>query len=458
MRLTSRLVITLAVLAAAAVALAAFLWLRASPPDSPTILLGGTIVTPDTVIADGWVLVEHGRIRQVSAARPDAPNAIEVNTGGLIFPGLIDLHNHVSYDVFSRWQPPHLFSNRYEWRTDPDYLRLVGQPYDQLIGPQKLFCAMNTYGELRALAGGTTSILATAAADCIQGLVRNLDHNSGFYGFLEPDSLHILDEIEMRATTSPATISAVKTFLASRQSEAFLVHLAEGVDAASLDEFFFLQQQGLLTGKTVLIHGLALGPAQFQAMHAAGASLVWSPRSNVALYGQTTDIQSALQAGVRVALAPDWSVTGSSNMLYELHYAAQWNADHLAGSLTDQQLVRMVTALPAQIAGIDDQAGAIQPGLFADLLVISGDRADPYHALIQAQPADVQLVLIGGQPLYGAPGLMASFWKSSDLNALTVDGQPKMVKMPASAANLNDLETKLQSALAAQGASLAPLP
>src|SRR5215212_7596525 len=82
-------------------------------------------------------------------------------------------------------------------------------------------------------------------------------------------------------------------------------------------------------------------------------------------------------AGVPIALGPDWAITGSSNLLDELHYAAQWNADHLAGRLTDEQLVAMVTTIPAQMAGIDDAVGAIRAGLRADLLVIAGDRAHP---------------------------------------------------------------------------------
>ena len=39
-------------------------------------------------------------------------------------------------------------------------------------------------------------------------------------------------------------------------------------------------------------------------MAAYGMKLTWSPKSNVALYGATTDIPAALAAGVLVSLAP----------------------------------------------------------------------------------------------------------------------------------------------------------
>jgi len=53
------------------------------------------------------------------------------------------------------------------------------------------------------------------------------------------------------------------------------------------------------------------------------AKLIWSPHSNIVLDGET-NIRGALQHNVVVALAPDWSVTGSDNMLDELKTARLW--------------------------------------------------------------------------------------------------------------------------------------
>ena len=415
---------------------------------------------PDRVVQDGWVLVQDGKISRVFASKPDVSNATEVETGAIIFPGLIDLHNHVPYGVFPRWHPTRLFCDRYEWRDkDADFNGRVKKPVDYLLGQNPLgkdfSCDMNTYGELRALAGGTTSILAARNLGCIRGLVRNLDYSSGFYDTSEPDSTHILNEVNINPTTDPATLAAVNSFLADSQSEMLIVHLSEGVDVASQEEFHWFQDQGFLTSKTVIVHGVALRPKEFRAMHNAGTSLVWSPRSNVELYGETANVPAALDAGVRVGLAPDWTITGSSNLLDELHYAAQWNADHFSGRLTDQQLVDMVTTTAAQIAGIDDEVGAVQEGLYADLLIIRGNREDPYRALIQAQAGDVQLVLIGGQPIYGAPAFMEMFWTAPELDQVNVDSQPKMVRLPQG--RFSELASELQSVLASQGTSLAPL-
>jgi cytosine/adenosine deaminase-related metal-dependent hydrolase len=57
--------------------------------------------------------------------------------------------------------------------------------------------------------------------------------------------------------------------------------------------------------------------------------LFWSPRSNLELYGATANIGAALDAGVEIALAPDWAVTGSSNILNELKVASLWTMSGL---------------------------------------------------------------------------------------------------------------------------------
>src|SRR5262249_5382303 len=157
-----------------------------------------------------------------------------------------------------------------------------------------------------------------------------------------------------------AFVNTARLVIANPAYEAFAIHLAEGTDAAAEEQFVFMESQQLLNPKGVLIHGVSLVPHDFQAMAAIGTALVWSPRSNLELYGATADVNAALDAGVEVALAPDWAISGSGNMLDELRTAGQWNRDHLGGRLTDRQLVEMTSATPARIAGIDDEAGAIR--------------------------------------------------------------------------------------------------
>src|SRR5690242_14388111 len=86
-------------------------------------------------------------------------------------------------------------------------------------------------------------------------------------------------------------IRAISTFRETIDwtvTHSFVVHLAEGVDNASRDEFATLKQKGLLKPQTAIIHGTAFEASEFQEMAQVGAKLIWSPASNLTLYGKTT--------------------------------------------------------------------------------------------------------------------------------------------------------------------------
>jgi 5-methylthioadenosine/S-adenosylhomocysteine deaminase len=430
------------------------------PVAGDAVVLRGTIVTPDGVIKHGYVGVAHGRIVTVSDKQPDMPDAVSLNVDGIILPGFVDLHNHVPWNVLPRWRPGRTFTNQPEWADDPEF-EAFRAPFDHLVPAD--FCEMNAWGELRALVGGTTAIMATRSSPCIHGLVRNLDFNSGFYGTTELDREHIFNASGFRLpppsdVAGRAEFVQVARFLiANPFYEALVMHVAEGTDDYAEEQFTFLRDKHLLNPKGVLIHGISLGPSDFEAMATTGTALVWSPRSNLELYGTTANIPAALEAGVEIALAPDWAITGSSNMLDELRTAARWNSDHLGGRLTPRQLIDMATSTPARVAGLDDEVGEIRVGLRADLVVICGDPSDPYGSVIRASSSDVQLVLIDGVPLYGNLELMRRFWTPLELEEIPLPNPGKVLATGAAGISVAQIAARLQAALQANGTSLAPL-
>ena len=56
-------------------------------------------------------------------------------------------------------------------------------------------------------------------------------------------------------------------------------------------------------------------------MKDAGAKLVWSPQSNLRLYGETTLAAEALDVGVTMGLGADWLPSGSQSLLHEMKVA-----------------------------------------------------------------------------------------------------------------------------------------
>jgi hypothetical protein len=147
--------------------------------------------------------------------------------------------------------------------------------------------------------------------------------------------------------------------------------------------------------------------------------MVWSPFSNLLLYGATSHIGDALAAGVRVSIGPDWSPTGSKNLLGELK-VARLVSQSLGGLLSDRAIVALATRNAAAMVKWDGVLGSIEKGKRADLVVRSGTRGDPYAALLTAKETELSLVMINGVARYGETALMTKLQAAGE--KITVGG------------------------------------
>jgi cytosine/adenosine deaminase-related metal-dependent hydrolase len=443
--------------------------------DADKVLLKGMIVTPDLAFA-GEVLVVGDTITCAAAscsAAAGAATASVVDTQGIIFPGLIDTHNHILFDIFNEddWAPTQSYSNHNQWGASPRYKALVdakqwlNSEIDETVGgvvySSDVGCELDKYGELKGLIAGTTSILTSATPGnkgCYASLARTIDQT--------PNGLPT-DKIQT-ATLFPSTAAAdgVCTNQSTNKTDAYVIHIAEGIDATALKEFATLNTISTVDGclfnpKTTIIHGAALGDAELTQMATAGMSLVWSPQSNVFLYGAgtvltaTANIPLAMSKGINVALGPDWSIGGSQNILDELRFADKVDNTAWGNKITPQDLVKMVTINAAKALGLDTQIGSIAVGKKADLMIIGGDTTMPYDALLAARPADVRLVMVGGAVLYGDKVLQPISQAAPACEDLDICCQSKFVCVAApggTAANklgqsLADIEMSLNTNL-----------
>src|SRR5262249_48961543 len=103
---------------------------------SPKVALAGRVVTMDnayTVKPNTVVFIEKGAIVALQDRIQPVPAGFDkvpvVDIDGTIFPGLIELHNHLSYNALPPWSPiPKLFQHRGQWPDHPDYRRLISGP------------------------------------------------------------------------------------------------------------------------------------------------------------------------------------------------------------------------------------------------------------------------------------------------------------------------------------------
>jgi 5-methylthioadenosine/S-adenosylhomocysteine deaminase len=387
------------------------------PLTGPTFALHGVALLPSGP-ETAYVVVQGEKITAIATTLAQVPSSAKViETNGVIAPGLVDLHNHVAYDFIPFWNSGQRWQNRYQWARAKGYADAVKTPYNAVKGSAHM-CEAIKYGEFRALVGGTTSVEGSEDLACTRSWARNVE----FSNFC---SDHVRQDVLPVTALTQADADAMNAQFSSGATKAFVVHLAEGIDDSSRAEFDYMNKIGLIKPQLVAIHGTALTAAQLQQMGQVGAKLVWSPLSNLALYGQTTNIPAAVAAGVMISLAPDWAPSGSANVLGELKVADRVNKERFNGLLSDQELVAMVTSNPAKTIGLDDKIGSIAVGLYADLVVVRGDVTKPYRALIGAQPADVLLTTVGGQAFYGASDIVTAIGDGRAYVTVDACGEPR---------------------------------
>jgi len=322
------------------------------------------------------------------------------------------------------------------------------------------------------LIGGTTSIIglgsndpAHPSPDCLRGLVRNLDHYTGFYGSAVDheriaNSIGILPR-DMSAETAATHAQAI----AHGSLDLLAIHVAEGLptDQESSQELDMLEARGLLTAHTALVHSVGLSPSQLARVHRAGSSIVWSPRSNFELYGATANVEAAFREGVTISLAPDWSPSGSDNMWEEIQYAHNVSDRDLGGLFSARQLIEMASSIPARVAYIDDKVGTLAPGMRADLFLVHPLEAksaqamhSAYDAILSQGITAVDLVMVDGVSVYGKPELLKSLHLETE--SLTICGTEKALNSAAlPSGSFAQVESRLRDRMKAIGAELGPL-
>lgn len=394
---------------------------EAMPP--VPVAFGGIVLTPTRQLRRGWVVVDGGWIVEVSERRPSG--AVPIATGGVILPGMVDLHGHPEYNVFAAWEPPRRYLNRFGWRSSNEYDAVVKQPWRALTGggtELSLKATLARYAETRAMVGGVTAIQGASRHYPKQheALVRNVD-------------LWIFGKHVARSTIDIARFGSddVRRIVAGVEDgtvRAHYVHLAEGIrgNAACLTEWRRFLELGLLTSATVVVHGSALSRDHLAAIRDAGASLVWSPQSNLRLYGDTTDVAAARDLGLPIGLGADWLPSGSPSLLAEMKVARRVAAAQGARA-TARDLVLMVTRDNARIAGLGDHIGVLAPGRPADLVVLQRRHSDGYESVLAADPAHVDLVMIGGDLVYGRPDWLGEVTEAAEYEQVLAWGRPMLV-------------------------------
>lgn len=171
-------------------------------------------------------------------------------------------------------------------------------------------------------------------------------------------------------------------------------------------EFRWFTASGLLSPNLTFGHFIHTDDAILTATANSGVGMTWNPLSNGRMASGVADIPKYLKLGIRVGMGIDGEASGDladpfENMRAGLYAIRDKYQD--ATVISPYQVLLLHTLGSADVLGLKNKLGSLEPGKFADFLVIDPARLgavleDPYANLVlAASERDVDRVYVGGE-------------------------------------------------------------
>lgn len=196
-----------------------------------------------------------------------------------------------------------------------------------------------------------------------------------------------------------------------QQMEAFQLgnqsHYLEPPDTVGIEQskFRWFMDSGLLGPDLYFGHFIHTNDFILDQVAAAHGGMSWNPLSNGRLASGVADIPKYLKKGIRVGMGVDGEASADladpfENMRTGLYAIRDKYED--ATILSPYQVLYLHTMGSADVMGVKDKLGSLQPGKFADFVVIDPKRLgtiiEPYANLVLvASERDIDRVYVGGK-------------------------------------------------------------
>lgn len=136
----------------------------------------------------------------------------------------------------------------------------------------------------------------------------------------------------------------------------------------------FMDDLGLLGPRTTLVHGIWLSDADIDLIAARGCSVVHNPLSNLKLGSGICPVRKLLEAGINVAIGTDGMTTSDTADLIEAIRLAsllhKLDGPDYESWLSAEEVFDMATCGGARSGLMQNELGAIEPGMRADLILL----------------------------------------------------------------------------------------
>ncbi|HYM94229.1 MAG TPA: amidohydrolase family protein [Chitinophagaceae bacterium] len=321
---------------------------------------------------------------------------IECN-GTLAFPGLINFHDHLDFNLFPRLGN-RVYKDYTEWGND-----IHEQNKEMIDTVLKVPHSLRVrWGLYKSLLNGITTVIHHGKKLKIEDDLVNVQQFS---------SLH-----------SPRFEKKWKWKLNNPwQTSPVVMHIGEGTNGKAKGEIDDVIKLNIFNKKIIAVHGVAMNQDQAENFKA----LVWCPASNYFLFDQTAPI-GRLLIKTKVVFGTDSTLTASWNIWEQLRLARQQKM------VTDQELFNMLTLVPAQVLRLDDK-GTIARNKTADMVLVRRNKeANEFESFYAINPEDILLVMKNGNIRLIDDSIAGSLENKleKEFDIISVNGKRKYVLGP----------------------------
>lgn len=391
-----------------------------------------TILTMDgasRVYTDGYLLIEGQTIAQLGdGLRPQSFDTYVDGRGGILMPGMINVHSHISMVPF-----------RSMGDDCPDRLRRFLFPLELDAMTPELIYLSARYAICELLLAGVTSVLdmyyfedevAKACAELgIRGWLGETVINMptcdstepyGGLGIAEPfikrwkghDRIHPMVAPHATNTNSPEMLKAAYE-LAQCHGVPYTLHVSEmDYEMTLFREQYdqtpveFLYDLGVLGPDTIAAHCIHVTEQDLELFARTGTKVAHCIGSNTKGGKGVTPVKDMKLAGIDVGLGTDGPSSGNTLDLFtqfRLFASFQKTRYHDRGLFPARDIVELGTMGGARVLRAEQEIGSLEVGKRADLVLIETDSVNmfpmynPYSMLVySANASNVDSVWVDG--------------------------------------------------------------